>query len=142
MSVLKRFDRTSTNYDNDSLLKARLRSRRLSNIGRAVLGNAEDARSTREGKERKRLSNIGRAVLGNAEDARSTREGKERKRLSNIGRAVLGNAEDARSTREGKERKRLSNIGLAVLGNSNARGERIGARTSRKDFRVPQHRVA
>ena len=29
-----------------------------------MLGNAEGARSTREGKERKRLSNIGRAVLG------------------------------------------------------------------------------
>ena len=33
-----------------------------------MLGNAGGARSTREGKgKRKRLSNIGRAVLGNAE---------------------------------------------------------------------------
>ena len=41
-----------------------LRSKRLSNIGRAVLGNVGDARSTREGKGRKRLSNIERAMLG------------------------------------------------------------------------------
>ena len=43
-----------------------LRSKRFSNVGSKVLGNAEGARSTR-------LSNIGSEVLGNAEGARSVK---------------------------------------------------------------------